>query len=145
MILLLKKNLNFFNFFSSEIILKNRKFQKLLQILLTPKIWHAETLADGIFFEFFNKDYRKNYLKKIGEISQKIFEKCEKSLTNDINNNVNFLNIYYPLGGSMYMSDMSAMSNSVENRSPLMDHNLFELMLSVSDSFKKQKRPKKYS
>ena len=34
------------------------------------------------------------------------------------------------------MSDMSAMSNSVENRSPLMDHNLFELMLSVSDSFK---------
>ncbi len=131
-----KKNLKFLDFFSSEIISKNRKFQKLSQILFTPKIWHAETLADGIFFEFFSKDYKKNYLKKIGKVSQKIFEKCEKSLTSDINNNINFLNIYYPLGGSMYMSDMSAMFNSVENRSPLMDHNLFEFMLSISDSLK---------
>ena len=31
----------------------------------------------------------------------------------------------------MYMSDMSAMSNSIENRSPLMDHKLFEFMLSI--------------
>ena len=37
----------------------------------------------------------------------------------------------------MYMSDMSAMSNSIENRSPLMDHKLL-VMLSISDKFKNE-------
>ena len=57
-------NRNFENIFSSQIFLKQRKLQKFLQILLTPKIWHAETLADGIFFNFFDTDFKKEYLKK---------------------------------------------------------------------------------
>ncbi len=139
-----QENKDFTKIFTSKVFSKSRKLQKFLQILLSPKIWHAETLADGIFFKFFNYQFKENYLREIGSVSQKIYSNCKRSFTTDTNNNINFLNIYYPLGGSMYMSDMSAMYNSIENRSPLMDHKLFEFTLSISDYVKNKNGQKKY-
>ena len=101
---------------------------------MATKIWHAETLADGIFFRFFKN--KEKYLSNINEISNEIYNQNAKYLSSDINNNINYLNIYYPLGASMYIFDMGAMSNSIENRSPLLDHDIWELMLSYSNNYK---------
>ncbi len=127
-------NKSFHEFFSRKIIFNNRKIFKFFQILLAPKIWHAETLADGIFFRFFKN--KQKYLSDINKISNKIYNENSKYLSNDIENNINYLNIFYPLGAGMYSFDMSAMSNSIENRSPLLDHHLWELMQSFSNSYK---------
>ena len=135
-----KINNSFHKFFSKKRIFNNRKVYKFFQILMTPKIWHAETLADGIFFKYFKN--KEKYLSNISRISNKIYNENFRYLSNDIDNNINYLNIFYPLGAGMYSFDMSAMSNSVENRSPLLDHSLWELMQSFSNNYKNEKGQK---
>lgn len=128
----LKKN--FLNLFDNKIISKNRKIYKLLQILLSPKVWHAETLSDRLFLDFI-KD-KKSYLSDINEITQNIYKKNKNSFTDDLNNNINFLNIFYTLGASLYGFDIASMSQSIENRSPLLDTKLLELLMCLPDNIK---------
>ena len=66
------------------------------------------------FFRF-NSNNRKNYYESINSLSKNIYEKNKTSFTDDIYNLINFLNIYYPLGGSNYMGDMGTMNSSIEN------------------------------
>ena len=125
---------NFSSLFRNELIVKNRKVYKLFQLLLTPKIWHAESLADGLFSNFLKN--QEKYLNNIHKITENIYKKNLKSFSSDINNNINFLNIFYTLGSSLYGFDMASMSNSIENRSPLLDRKLLELSMSIPDQAK---------
>ena len=120
---------------NSNILLKNRKIYKFFQMLLSPTLWHAETLANGVFFDLLKKS-NKDYLKSISSIVNDNYKKNQKSFSGDVYNDVNFMNVYSTLGGGNYMNDMGSMCYSVENRGPLIDYELFQFMFSLSDKVK---------
>lgn len=131
----LNTNINFSDFLSLELLNKNRKIFKLFQIILSPHTWHAETLSNGIFSDLISEN-RKDYYRSINFLAKNIYNKNKLSFSGDNYNLMNFLNIYYTLGGGNYMGDMGTMNSSIENRAPLLDFNLVEFMFSLSDKFK---------
>lgn len=122
------------NLFLNKYLNHNKKVLKFLKILLAPKVWHAESLSDGIFFNFLKE--KDKYLDTIFDVTNSIYKNNKTILSNDVGNNINLMNIFYTLGACMYSTDMGSMFNSVENRSPFMDYNIFESLFSVGDSFK---------
>ena len=99
----------------------------LYRFAFQTKSWHAQSLSP-YFQSLINN---KNAKKIISNISEEYFNHSFAIGENDIHNKVNFANIYTNLGSQLYDADMSTMSNSIENRAPYLDHNLFEFMLSV--------------
>jgi len=99
----------------------------LYRFAFQTKSWHAQSLSP-YFQSLINN---KNAKKIISNISEEYFNHSFAIGENDIHNKVNFANIFTTINSQLYDADMGTMSNSIENRAPYLDHNLFEFMLSV--------------
>jgi asparagine synthase (glutamine-hydrolysing) len=130
-LLINSKNSNNFDFitksFGSGISNKIISLNLLYRFTFQTKSWHAQSLSP-----YFQGIVNNNNAKKmISNISEEYFNHSFEIGKNDIHNKVNFSNIFTTINSQLYDADMGTMNNSIENRAPYLDHNLFEFMLSV--------------
>lgn len=112
-----------------------------LHLLLTQtRVWHATTL--GGFFTPHMLDRNTVVAERIEKHSKKYMEYALNSVRNDVFNALNFSNIYTVIGAGNGFIDKACMRWSVENRSPFLDYELFEYMMSLSDFDKTKFGPK---
>lgn len=106
----------------------------LLRFILKTKNWHAQSLSP--YFQPLMGDINEEMHKSINKITQEYFNYSLNLGNNDIHNKINFSNIYTTIDAQNYDADMGCMNSSIENRSPYLDHKLFEYMLSVPSKLK---------
>ena len=116
---------------------KNKIINKIKNanyLLINPKIWHA--MSHGNIFQKFIGKENLYIFKYLENISNKYFNRALKSNPNDVYNAINYANIFTVLSRQNYTSDHGAMMHSIENRSPFLDKDLVEFMMSLPDSIK---------
>jgi len=113
----------------------NPKLVTAYKLVAAPDIWHSESLA-GRMFSTFMEDVSGKVHERIRKYSRIYFMKSQEIIGDDIYNQVNFANYFTVTGSQNYMADMGSMFNSIENRSPLLDFRLVELMMSIPDNTK---------
>ena len=117
------------------------KIKNAFNLLANPKIWHA--MSHGNVFQKFIGKENLHIFKYLENISNKYFVRALKSNPEDVYNAINYSNIFTTLSGQNYKADHGTMMHSVENRSPFLDKDLVEFMMSLPDS-KKWQENKKY-
>ena len=106
-------------------------------MIFKPGLFHLESHGSNMSF-YMPDTYLKlekkmehlydNYLN----ISDNVFE--EKKLDNDLE----FRNIYMTIANQNHFFDISTMSNSIENRAPLLDYRIVEYLFSIPKKKKKK-------
>lgn len=122
---------------------KNKHIRNLApnyQLLDQARIWHAQSLSG--LFQAWMTDINQDVSERIDLYSQKVFQNAMSSVEGDLYNQMNWANISTVIGNQNYLADMGCMSNSVENRSPSLDFEVFEYMMSVPDEIKNRSGPK---
>jgi asparagine synthase (glutamine-hydrolysing) len=117
-----------------------RKMASIYQLLDQARIWHAQSLSGA--FQTWMGDVNENVFERIDQYSPFVFQNAMSSVDDDLYNQCQWANIFTVIGYQNYMVDKACMFSSVENRSPSLDFEVFEYMMSVPDQMKIQKGPK---
>jgi asparagine synthase (glutamine-hydrolysing) len=104
------------------------------------QVWHAQSLCSA--FVPYMGDTERQVTERIEERSEHYFRLALEAVDGDVYNQVNYANIFSVIGNQNHQLDMASMRHSVENRSPLLDFNLVEYLLSVPDDLKNAAGPK---
>jgi len=104
------------------------------------QIWHAQSLS-GAFVPYM-RDVNRSISERIESVSLGYFRKSVEAVVGDPYNQVHYANIFTVIGNQNYQFDMASMRHSVENRSPLLDVNVVEYLMSVPDHLKNEHGPK---
>jgi asparagine synthase (glutamine-hydrolysing) len=103
-------------------------------------VWHAQSLCST--FVPLMRDMDRSIAERIESVSEDYFRMATEAVNGDPFNQVQYANIFTVIGNQNYQLDMASMRNSVENRSPLLDFNVVEYLMSVPDELKNQNGPK---
>jgi asparagine synthetase B (glutamine-hydrolysing) len=87
-------------------------------------------------------DMGRRITERIESVSEGYFRASLKAIKGDAYNQVHYANIFTVIGNQNYQVDMASMRHSVENRSPMLDFNLVEYLMSVPDHLKNTNGPK---
>jgi hypothetical protein len=104
------------------------------------QVRHAQSLS-GAFVPYMS-DVDRSIGDRIESISEDYFHTSVDAVDGDPYNQVHYANIFTVIGNQNYQLDMASMRHSVENRSPLLDVNVVEYLMSVPDHLKNQQGPK---
>lgn len=104
------------------------------------RVWHAQSLS-GAFVPYMG-DVDRGVSERIESLSEGYFRKSIEAVDGDPYNQVQYANISTVIGNQNFQVDMASMSHSVENRSPMLDVNLVEYLMSVPDRVKNEHGPK---
>ncbi len=104
------------------------------------QVWHAQSLS-GEFVPYMS-DMNRSVGDRIESLSEDYFRRSVAAVSGDPYNQVQFANIFTVIGNQNYQLDMASMRHSVENRSPLLDFDLVEYLMSVPDHLKNKQGPK---
>jgi len=107
------------------------KLASIHKLLSQSRVWHAESLGGS--FQPWMSDMKGQIADRIDYYSRSYFRYAIESIEGDFYNQFNFANIFSTIASQNYLVDMGCMFSSVENRSPLLDYELFEYMMSVPD------------
>ncbi|MDC0206574.1 asparagine synthase (glutamine-hydrolyzing) [Nitrospinae bacterium] len=112
------------------------KLPIIYQILSDHGVWHSQTLGGSMFFNPRSKE-KCSIDEKLRTLTKNYYNFAENNFYDgDIYNKMHYRNIFTVMGHQNYQSDIGCMSQSVENRSPFEDVDLFEYMMSVPDKVK---------
>jgi asparagine synthase (glutamine-hydrolysing) len=117
-----------------------RKLAWIHKLLSQTRVWHSE--GYGGAFQPWMSDMKGQVTDRIDYYSRSYFRYAMESIEGDFYNQFNFANIFSTIANQNFMADMGCMFSSVENRSPLLDYELFEYMMSVPDIAKTSSGPK---
>ena len=104
------------------------------------QVWHAQSLCSS--FVPYMRDVERQVAERVEECSERYFRLALNAVGDDLYNQVHYANIFTVIGNQNHQLDMASMRHSVENRSPLLDFNLVEYLLSVPDQLKNAEGPK---
>ena len=112
---------------------------KYINYIFFPFFLHLTSLGTKFF-----KSKDLNFVKKskdqtLRSISD-IVKKNSKFFRNDFSNFLDYINIYGVLNHQVSYIDLVCMKNSIENRSPFLDKELFEYCLSIPSSYKSENK-----
>ena len=113
-----------------------RKLFSIYQLLNETRVWHSQSLAAS--FQKWMWDVNDDVFDRIDHITQSVFQNAMSVVDGDLYNQCQWANISTVLGYQNYEVDKACMFSSVENRSPLLDFEVFEYMMSVPDKIKNQ-------
>jgi asparagine synthase (glutamine-hydrolysing) len=116
------------------------RIARIYKLYAQFQVWHAQTLS-GEFVPFMS-DMTRSVSDRIESLSEGYFRRSVEAVSGDPYNQVQFANIFTVIGNQNHQLDMSSMRHSVENRSPMLDVNLFEYLMSVPDRLKNEHGPK---
>jgi len=105
-----------------------------------PRLWHASSLSGAFRCQL--DDVIPEVFEVLTQTSNANFTFANAAVPNDSRNSINFANMGTVVTAQNGYADMACMNYSVENRSPMLDHRLVELMMSVSHGMKNGARPK---
>ena len=111
-----------------------RKFLKLNELIFRPNLWFMECFGSDA--QYLMLDKKKSIQEKLNNLSLKYFNITKNFFSKKNYNYISYQNIFHILSLQNYYFDQMCMLHSVENRSPLLDYNIFELMMSVSEKHK---------
>ena len=111
-----------------------RKIIKAYQLFFHTRIWHSETFGSGL--GDLMDDTKSESFERLNSYSESYFDYTNKVFNKSDYNHINFANIFTTINFQNHFLDIACMSHSVENRSPLLDFNIFEYMMSVPDKYK---------
>lgn len=103
-------------------------------------VWHAQSLCSA--FVPYMGDMDRCIAERIESVSGRYFRLASNAVDDDLYNQVHYANIFTVIGNQNYQVDMACMRNSVENRSPMLDVNVVEYLMSVPDRRKNADGPK---
>ncbi len=104
------------------------------------QVWHAQSLCSA--FVPFLRDVDPQVTERIETCSEYYFRIATQAVDSDPYNQLHYANIFTVIGNQNHQFDMASMRHSVENRSPLLDFNLVEYLMSVPDALKNKTGPK---
>ena len=87
-------------------------------------------------------DVDRGVSERIESLSEGYFRNSVEAVDGDPYNQVQYANISTVIGNQNFQVDMASMRHSVENRSPMLDVNLVEYLMSVPDRVKNEHGPK---
>jgi asparagine synthase (glutamine-hydrolysing) len=116
------------------------RIARIYKLYLQFQVWHAQSLS-GEFVPFMS-DMNRRVADRIESLSEDYFRRSVAAVDGDAYNQVQYANIFTVIGNQNYQLDMASMRHSVENRSPLLDVNLVEYLMSVPDHLKNEHGPK---
>jgi len=111
-----------------------RKIQKMIKLFFYTRIWHAETYGSGL--SDFMGDVKQEVYEKIDSCAEKYFDYTNSLFVSNDFNKFNFANVFTTLNFQNYNFDIACMKNSVENRAPFLDYEIFEYMMKIPDKEK---------
>jgi asparagine synthase (glutamine-hydrolysing) len=103
-------------------------------------LWHAQSLSSTLVPHL--RDVERSVAERIETYSEYYFRLASEAVHGDPYNQVHYANVFTVIGNQNYQFDMASMRHSVENRSPLLDVNVVEYMMSVPDRVKNSTGPK---
>lgn len=109
-------------------------------MLAFPRLWHASSLSGAFRGQL--DDVMPAVFEVLTRTSNANFTFANAAVPNSPQNAINFANMGTVVTGQNGYADMASMNYSVENRSPMLDHRMVELMMSVAHEIKKGARPK---
>ena len=118
-----------------------RKINKFFKLFFRTRIWHAETHGCGI--GYFMNDVQDKAYDRIDYFTKDHFNYVKSTFNRSDYNHLNFGNVFTTLNYENYNNDIACMSNSVENRTPFLDYQVFEFLMSIPDSLKNSKTTNK--
>ena len=138
-----KNNYAFINKSISKLSILNKFFlnsqNKYLNYLFFPYFLHTSSLG----LQYWKSD-DLNFLEIAKQNTFEAIKDYTKSnlhlLKKDFKNYLDFLNIYGVINHQVTVFDLACMLNSVENRSPFLDKDLFEFTLSIPSMYKKKNK-----
>jgi asparagine synthase (glutamine-hydrolysing) len=104
------------------------------------QVWHAQSLCSA--FVPYLGDVDRGVTERIESCSEDYFRVALQAVHGDPYNEVHYANIFTVIGNQNHQFDMASMRHSVENRSPLLDFNVVEYLMSVPDQLKNRSGPK---
>jgi len=104
------------------------------------QLWHAQSLSSTFVPHL--RDMERSVAERIASCSEYYFPLATQAVRGDPYNQVHYANVFTVIGNQNYQFDMASMRHSVENRSPLLDFNIVEYMMSVPDRLKNSVGPK---
>jgi asparagine synthase (glutamine-hydrolysing) len=104
------------------------------------QVWHAQSLCSA--FVPYMGDIEGQVAERIELCSERYFRVALEAVGGDLYNQVHYANIFTVIGNQNHQLDMASMRHSVENRSPLLDFDLVEYLMSVPDRLKNAGGPK---
>lgn len=110
-----------------------KKIRNKIRLHLQPKIWFARSFSNA--FEDDIEDQKINVDNKINSILNETFSKYQNLIT-DPANLINYNNFFTVLNHSNLDIDLACMFNSIENRTPLLDYRIVELLMGVPAKIK---------
>ncbi len=116
------------------------KISSNIYMFAYPRLWHATSLSSA--FHGHLDDVMPEVFEVLTQTSKGNFAYANSAVQNDPRNTLNFANMGTVVSAQTGFSDMACMKYSIENRSPLLDHRLVELMMSVSHNMKNGARSK---
>ncbi len=136
-----KNNLPLINW-SIEILSKFNKYfvkfdNKYINYLFFPNFLHTSSLglqywkSKDLNFIKIAKQNTFDSINYFNKLNRKIFQ-------NDFKNYLDYINLYGVINHQVTIYDLACMLNSVENRSPFLDKELFEFCSSIPSKYKKK-------
>jgi asparagine synthase (glutamine-hydrolysing) len=116
------------------------KLARACRLLGQFQVWHAQTLSSTFVPQL--RDMERSVAERIEARSEYYFRLATEAVHGDPYNQVHYANVFTVIGNQNYQFDMASMRHSVENRSPLLDFNVVEYMMSVPDRLKNSAGPK---
>jgi asparagine synthase (glutamine-hydrolysing) len=116
------------------------KLARAYRLFAQFQIWHAQSLCS--LFVPYMRDVEPQVAERIEACSEQYFRLANQAVGGDLYNRVHYANIFTVISNQNHQLDMASMRHSVENRSPLLDYNLVEYLLTVPDHLKNKAGPK---
>jgi asparagine synthase (glutamine-hydrolysing) len=116
------------------------KLARAYRLFAQFQIWHAQSLCS--LFVPYMRDIEPKVAERIEACSEQYFRLANQAVGGDPYNRVHYANIFTVISNQNHQLDMASMRHSVENRSPLLDFNLVEYLLTVPDHMKNESGPK---
>jgi asparagine synthase (glutamine-hydrolysing) len=116
------------------------RLARAYQLFSQFQVWHAQSLCSS--FVPYMRDVEREVAERVEQCSERYFRLALEAVGSDLYNQVHYANIFTVIGNQNHQLDMASMRHSVENRSPLLDFNLVEYLLSVPDELKNADGPK---
>lgn len=116
------------------------KLARAYRLFAQFQIWHAESLCP--LFVPYMRDVERAVSERIEECGEHYFRLATQAVPGDLYNRVHYANIFTVISNQNHQLDMASMRHSVENRSPLLDFEVVEYLLTVRDEMKNRWGPK---
>jgi asparagine synthase (glutamine-hydrolysing) len=116
------------------------KLARAFRLFAQFQVWHAQSLSSALVP--YMRDADDAVAQRIESFSENYFRIATMAVDGDPCNRMNYANIFTVIANQNYQLDMACMRHSVENRSPLLDFNMVEYLMSVPDYMKNKGGPK---